>query len=61
VSKGKPYPECGYLGSDAAELSAFALSLRLLSKLRDDGHTEQCARLQVGANSECSCTRKARK
>lgn len=39
----------------AAELTAFALSLRLVSKLKLRGHTDACARLQVFDNRGCTC------
>lgn len=55
----KNYPECGYLGSDAAELMAFSASLRLVREMDQLGHTEACARLMVLDNRVCSC--KARK
>lgn len=51
----KRYPECGYLGSNVAELTAFALTLKLLAKLKEQGHTERCALAQVGLNSPCIC------
>lgn len=51
----KSYPNCNYLGSDAAELSTFALTLRLVSMLKLDGHSDSCAKLMVYDNRACSC------
>lgn len=51
----KPYPECGYLGSDVAELGAFAAGLKLKQRLTEEGHTSACASLQVFDNRSCIC------
>jgi hypothetical protein len=49
------YPDCEYLGNDAAELTTFALTLRLIGKLTREGHTHQCARAMVATDARCSC------
>ncbi len=51
----KQYPDCGPLRSDAAELTAFALTLKLIDKLKAQGHTPRCAMLMVGADKPCIC------
>ncbi len=51
----KAYPDCGYLGSETAELTTFALTLRLVARLKDEGHTHACATLSVAYNTPCQC------
>jgi hypothetical protein len=50
------YPDRPPLGSDAAELTAFALHLGLIAGCIRDGHTRACAEQLVWFDaSECSC------
>lgn len=51
----KQYPECPPLGSDSAELTAFALTLRLIARLEREGHSPACARMMVSDDAPCIC------
>lgn len=50
------YPDSPPMGSDAAELVAFALHLGLVAGCVRDGHTEECAkRLAFTDADSCVC------
>lgn len=49
------YPDCHPLGSDAAELVAFALHLGLIAGRIRDGHTKECAERLVWLDAEQCC------
>lgn len=40
---------------DARTVSRFRAELELLAKVKSDGHTRECASLQVFENMTCSC------
>jgi hypothetical protein len=51
------WPECPALGSDAAEVAALVAGMKLIHKLERDGHSAQCARVQVLTDGACCCAK----